>query len=265
MLIAEGEQVEEQPVAVERAGVTMRLLWRERLEPRPQDRPRRSGLTVDAVIDAAVSLASEDGLQSLTMRRVAERLGVSAMTPYSYVPGKDELLELMLDAVYGRMAVSPAGAQGWRGNAIAVAEDNLALHRAHPWTLDVEAGRPTLGPGVLAKYDRELAAFDGIGLTDVEMDAALANLLALVREAARTEAGTAATSRRTGTSDAAWWEGVAPLLAEVVDAHAFPLASRVGSATGEALGTAYSATHMLSFGLDRLLDGIAALIDRRAG
>lgn len=242
-----------------RAATTMHLLWRHTVGESPQ-RPRRSGLTVDAVVNGAIELADAEGLSALTMRRVAEHLGVSAMTPYSYVPGKDELLELMLDTIHLHMDTAEHVDDGWRAHAAAVADDNMALHRSHPWMLDIEILRPPLGPGTLAKYDRELRAFDGIGLDDVEMDAALTNLLALVHRAARSERLLTEETARTGIDDAAWWEEMGPLLTEAVDAAEYPLASRVGTAAGAHHGAPDDPAHTFSFGLACFLDGLAARV-----
>ena len=80
---------------------TLALLWRADPPSRRGPRPR---LDLDAVVDAAIALADDRGLPALTMRALAARLRVSAMTLYGYVPGREELVDLMLDALYGRMA-----------------------------------------------------------------------------------------------------------------------------------------------------------------
>ena len=133
------------------------------------------------MVDAAIGLADDDGLDAVTMRRVAELVGAAPMTLYTYVPGKAELLDLMLDAVYARMPRTDTAGQPWRDRAAAVAEENRALFAAHPWAAEVSTARPPLGPGQMAKYEHELRALDGLGLTDVDLDAALAHLLAFVR------------------------------------------------------------------------------------
>lgn len=243
----------------ERAVATVRLLWRHRTGAGPV-RPKRSGVTVDAIIEAAIEIADTDGLEALSMRRVADALGVSSMTPYSYVPGKPELLDLMLDAVVARSPSTAEPVADWRARVTAVADDNRSLYRAHPWTLELGTSRPVLGPGLLAKYDRELAAFEGIGLDDVEMDAALTHLLGFVRESVAAERQTEAADG----DDARWWESVGPVLAELVDEAAYPLASRIGSAAGAAHGAATDPGYVYRFGLGRFLDGIEALITRQA-
>ncbi|MET1071516.1 MAG: TetR/AcrR family transcriptional regulator [Umezawaea sp.] len=239
---------------------TLRLLWRD-----PTAVPRRGprqGLTIDAVVDAATALADAEGLDAVTMRKVAAELGVVAMTLYTYVPGKAELLDLMLDAAYTRMARTDTAGRPWRERLGEVAAENRRLFEAHPWAARVSTGRPLLGPGQMAKYEHELAAVDGLGLDDVEMDASLAHLLAFVQAWARSAADAREAVRDSAMTDEQWWAANAPLLERVLDPAAYPLASRVGSAAGAAHGTAYDPGHAYEFGLARLLDGLAALVER---
>jgi AcrR family transcriptional regulator len=243
----------------ERAVATIRLLWRHLAGGIPEA-PKRSGVTVDAIVDAAIGIADAEGLEALSMRRIADALEVSSMTPYSYVPGKAELLDLMLDTVAARSPSTVDPGADWRTRVTAVADDNRQLCRSHPWTLHLGTSRPVLGPGLLKKYDRELGAFDGIGLGDVEMDAALTHLLGFVRESVVAERQAEAAD-----DDARWWEAVAPVLAEVIDGSAFPLASRVGSAAGAAHGAATDPDYVYRFGLARFLDGIDARVHGKVG
>ncbi len=233
---------------------TLALLWREANPPRRGPRPRHS---VDDVVEAALAIADADGLDAVTIRAVAERLGSSPMSLYTYVPGKAELLDVMLDAIYLAMPRPPFRLH-WRTRLRAVAEANRTLYARHPWAARISTARPPLGPGLMAKYEYELAAFDGLGLSDLEMDAALTFLLAFVQANA---VGAQEHASAPGT-DAEWWATAGPLLARVVNPDRYPLASRVGSAAGAAQGGAYDADHAYAFGLERVLDGVAALIDR---
>jgi AcrR family transcriptional regulator len=239
---------------------TLRLLWRE---PVPAGRrgPRPS-LDVDAVVEAAIALADAGGLDTVSMRAVAARLGVTAMTLYTYVPGKAELLDLMLDAVYAGMPRDPWPSDaGWRSRLAAVAGANRDLYAAHPWAARVSTVRPPLGPGQLAKYEHELGALDGLGLDELAMDSALTHLLGFVQWTATAALDAAAAP---GT-DEAWWAEAGPLLARVADPARYPLASRVGSSAGEAQGAAFDADRAYAFGLERTLDGLGALIGRSSG
>jgi AcrR family transcriptional regulator len=251
---------------------TLELLWRKAAEPAPARGPRR-GLSVDAVVDAAIALADAEGLPAVSMRRLAGELGVAAMTLYTYVPGKAELIDLMLDTLYARMGrgchtgksvQSVQSVQPWRARLEEIARANLALFAAHPWAAAVSTARPPLGPGLMAKYERELQALEGLGLDDVEMDAALTFLLGFVQASARAAAEARAGAHESRMDDAAWWQANAPLLARVLDPAAYPTASRVGSAAGAAHGAAFDPDHAFEFGLQRVLDGLAALIAAKA-
>ncbi|GGT67312.1 TetR/AcrR family transcriptional regulator [Streptomyces lateritius] len=240
---------------------TLELLWRDGATVPASRRGPRQGLTVDAVVEAAVGLADEGGLDALTMRAVAQRLGVTPMTLYTYVPGKAELLDLMLDAVFLKMPRTASGVDApWRERVTAVADENRALYLRHPWLAELRVHRPPLGPGVMTKYEHELGAFEGLGLDDVTMDSALTHLLGFVQVAARTELDARAVDRESALSDEEWWAAHEPLLERMFDAERFPLASRVGEASAVAYQGLYSPDHAYAFGLARVLDGLAALI-----
>ncbi|MCS7483975.1 TetR/AcrR family transcriptional regulator C-terminal domain-containing protein [Umezawaea endophytica] len=239
---------------------TLQLLWRE--PAAVVRRGPRQGLTVDAVVDAATSLADTSGLEALTMRKVASALGVVAMTLYTYVPGKAELLDLMLDAAYGRMSRTSTAGQPWRARVTAVAAENRRLFETHPWAASVSTVRPLLGPGQMGKYEHELSALDGIGLSDVEVDAALTHVLSFVQAWARSAADAAAAVSESALTEEEWWAVNAPLLDRVLDPAVYPLATRVGSAAGAEHGAAYSPEFAYEFGLARVLDGLAALVER---
>ncbi|MFF4960752.1 TetR/AcrR family transcriptional regulator [Streptomyces sp. NPDC001222] len=242
---------------------TLQLLWRHSAPDRRRG-PRR-GLSVDAVVEAATAIADAEGLDSVTMRRVAQELGVVPMTLYTYVPGKAELLDLMLDAAYARMSRTDTTGQAWHRRVTAVAEENKALFERHPWAATVSTARPPLGPGLMAKYEHELSALDGLGLSDVEMDDCLTYLLTFVQASARAAADARAAQHDSAMNDQQWWKVNAPLLARVLDENAYPTAVRVGAAAGAAQGSAYDPDHAYAFGLQRVLDAFTALIDEGRG
>lgn len=239
---------------------TLALLWGEASAAPRRKGPARS-VSVAQVVDAALGLADDEGLAAVTMRAVAERVGVSAMSVYTYVPGKPELLDLMVDASCARMTRTPWAGEPWRDRLLAVAKSNRSLLTAHPWLTEVAAlSRPPLGPGVMAKYEHELAAFDGTGLSDVDTDAALTYLLGFVQSHCRSAHDAARATTDSAMSDADWWAANQPILARALDPEAYPRAVRIGSAAGEAQGSAWDADHAWEFGLARTLDGLAALI-----
>jgi AcrR family transcriptional regulator len=238
---------------------SLELLWRTHEPPTRGPKPR---LDLDQIVRAAIEVADAEGLATLSMRKVAERLGVGTMSLYTYVPGKSELLDLMLDAAVAGSDEPEDGT--WRERLERIARENWARYHRHPWLLEITMVRPVLGPNVIARYDHELAAVDGIGLTDVEMDAVVSLLAGHVEGAARRALESAHAERLTGVSDRDWWEARAPVLERLLDPSRFPTAVRVGAAAGEEHNAAYAPEHSFEFGLQRVLDGVQALIDRRS-
>jgi AcrR family transcriptional regulator len=267
---------------------SMELLWgTERSGTRRGPRPK---LTVDGIARAAIGLADAEGLAAVSMRRLADELGVTAMSLYTYFPGKAELVDVMLDRVHGEIgrgdgapgatdgtaadaaaggsaadaaAGGSAATAGWRGRLERLARENWALLRRHPWVLQVATVRPVLGPNLIAKYDDELRAVDGLGLTDIEMDQVVTLVLDYVNGAARSAVDAEHAERRTGRSGEQWWAEYAPLLERVFDPERYPVAARVGAAAGEEYEAAADPARAFDFGLARVIDGIAALVERR--
>ncbi|MFI9510783.1 TetR/AcrR family transcriptional regulator [Nocardia sp. NPDC052566] len=240
---------------------TLELLWR--IGGTAGSRGPKQRSSVDAVVAAAIELADTEGIGALTMRAVATALGLTPMATYTYVPGKAELIDLMLDTVYREMPRPDLADLPWRQRVSAIAAANRDLLARHPWVAYLPTTRPPLGPGTAAKYDYELRAFDGIGLADLEMDAALTYLLGFVTSVARIAIDTARAAADSALSDEQWWARAAPLLEQVFDAERYPLGVRVGAVAGKTHDSAYSAEHAYEFGLARTLDGLAALIEKR--
>jgi AcrR family transcriptional regulator len=221
--------------------------------------PARSR-TLEEVVRAGIVTADRGGLAAVTMRAVAGAVDVSTMSLYSYVPGRDALVALMADRVYLEMPKPSLADLPGRGRLERVADVNRQLLTAHPWVADGSSARPPLGPGVMAKYEYELGAFEGLGLDDGTTDDCLTYLLTFVGGAAR--AGLAAGSTRvsSGTSDQEWWDQHQPLLARVFDEERYPTAVRVGTASATARGTAYDPDQAYRFGLALTIDAIFSLV-----
>lgn len=238
------------------------LLWGDDATP-----VGRSGTTIADFVEAASAILDEHGAAGLSMRAVASRLGVRTMATYSFGK-KDDLIALVVDRTY-RDVYPPdleLGSVGWRDGLAAVAHANRALGLAHPWLLDLQAVRSLMGPHELRKRDRELACLESTPLTDVERDQVLTQLLLLVAGMTRIETALRREREETGLDDSQWWRAVMPTLEPVVDPEQFPTAVRVGLATQEARGGDFWGDEAFRFGLDRLLDGIGALVEgRRSG
>lgn len=156
------------------------------------------------VIDAGVALADAEGLSQLSMRKVAAALDVGAMSLYTYVPGRDELIELMIDAAYAEHGL-PDGALGWRERLEQIIRESWALYRRHPWLLDYNQARLPLGPHVLDVDESLYAAVAAAGFTGTD-NVALTNFIRWqLLGAARAMIGDEAEARSTGISYEAYW------------------------------------------------------------
>ncbi len=238
---------------------SLALLWGQ------PGKPGRSGLSIGWIVEAAVKLADDEGLAALSMRRLAADLGVGTMALYTHVPGKEVLLDVMFDAVLGefyREAPPRERPGGWQAGLRSVAEENWAAYQRHPWAFEL-GPRPALGPNTVRKYDLELGPLEGIGLTFVEMNAALSLVLNHVAAVARIAWQLAGERRRTGLSDADWWAQHEPVMAAATELMPYDLASRVGRAASEAADGLYDPKLAFDFGLDRIIDGIGVLVARR--
>jgi AcrR family transcriptional regulator len=237
---------------------SLALLWGSQTEA------GRSGLTLKAIVAAAIDIADTDGVDALSMRNVAERLSVGTMSLYTHVPGKADLIDLMFDTAYGELYESVEGPSqqpgGWRGALEFIAKQNWDLYHRHPWMLQAATWRSVLGPHAAIKYEAELRPLDKLGLSDVEMDAVLALVLTHGEGTARAQATRDRTQQDSGMTDEEWWIARAPLLDKLIDPARFPVATRVGTSAGQEYQSASSPEFAFTFGLERILAGIAELI-----
>lgn len=143
---------------------TLDLLWTGLGRPKRGPRHR---LTVQRVVEAAMSVAASDGVDALSMRKVAAHLDVGAATLYTYVPDKAALLALMVDEMTGQAPLPHTRPGAWREKVQAWAREDLASFRAHPWLVEITSG-PFIGPHAFAWTDSAIRVFDGTGLTAEE-------------------------------------------------------------------------------------------------
>jgi AcrR family transcriptional regulator len=122
---------------------------------RPQPATQRPPLTRDRVIDAAVALAAREGMDSVSMRKVADELGVGAMSLYHYVPNKDDLLDGMVDLVFGEIELPPTGVE-WRAAMRRRAVSTRAVLNRHRWAVGLMESRRSPGPASFRLHDAVL-------------------------------------------------------------------------------------------------------------
>jgi AcrR family transcriptional regulator len=122
-----------------------------------------AGLTRESVVEAAIGVADREGLDAVSMRRVATELGVDPMSLYRHVGAKDGLLDAMTDAVVARIAPAPRS-DDWVADARALMLSARATMLAHPWTAAVIKSRAEPTPAVLGHLDRVLDILRSGGL-----------------------------------------------------------------------------------------------------
>ncbi|MEQ4300097.1 TetR/AcrR family transcriptional regulator [Plantactinospora sp. B6F1] len=232
------------------------LLWGGSERPARGPKPT---LTLDGIVDAAIAVADRDGTAAISMRRVAGELGVGAMTLYRYVPGKAELVALMLDRVSGPGDEAlQAAEKGWRELLTAVARDSYRLHLAHPWLLQVNWTRPVMGPNSLAGAEIVVAALTGLGLTSQERIGVMITLDGFVSGYARRRILYDAAAEESGVSDEEFWSQHYPVLERAMASGNYPAMAALAE---DAFDAGWDDT--FEFGLHCLLDGFAVLFAAR--
>lgn len=166
-------------------------------------------------MSAAVTLADDEGLDAFSMRHVAERLGIGVMTLYTYVPDRNALLGLVRErGRCGRRTRTAHG--GVRERLTQVADDLWREYLHHPWLIDLQIGRPFMGPGEAERYEWQVRAVDGVGLSDLQMDQVVTALTSYVAGAARARVVAERSRTASGMTDLEWWDVNAPILDEVM-------------------------------------------------
>ena len=242
------------------------LLWGRRERGRRGPRP---GLSADAIVAAAVRIADAEGLEAISMARVAAELGFTTMSLYRYVTSKDELLQLMFNA-------SALGAEnlviegdGWRSRLRAWAVIQREMLDRHPWITQMPMAAPPLAPNSLHFVERGLQALDGTGLGDMEKLRIIGLLSSytlsearMANDAARAAAQAIKAAQAAGASGGAQEPPLTfeDLLRELVDEQTYPRLHRL--AWSAAQDEPPSEREEFLAGIDLILDGVQALIER---
>ena len=235
------------------------LLWgrRERGKRGP-----RAGLSADAIVAAAVRIADAEGLEAVSMARVAHELGFTTMSLYRHVASKEELLQLMWNAsAHGADDLVIEG-DGWRSRLREWAIIQRDMIDRHPWITQMPMAAPPVAPNSLHFVERGLETLDGTGLADADKLRILGMIASytlsearMAADAARAAAQAAAAGGPSGTP-----VSFEALLRELVDEKTYPRLHRIAWADTD-LATASEREEFL-FGIDRILDGVQSLMDR---
>jgi AcrR family transcriptional regulator len=215
------------------------------IRTRPRDEPRLP-VTRQRVLRAALSLADRDGVGSLSMRKIAQELGVEAMSLYHHVANKNAILDGIIDTVFSEIAV-PSDAANWR---VAMRERAISAREAllrHRWAIGLMESRSTPGPATLRHHDAVLGVLRNAGFP-VELAAhAFSVLDSYIYGFVLQE-----TNLPFGTSEEL--EAVAEQILGHLPADDYPYFSEI--AVEHALRPGYDYGNEYEFGLDLILDGL---------
>ncbi|UKD59561.1 TetR/AcrR family transcriptional regulator C-terminal domain-containing protein [Amycolatopsis sp. FU40] len=218
---------------------------------------KRPVLSRDRLVRAAIAIADTEGVAALSMRGLAARLGVPAMAPYRYLSGKDELIFLMADTVYGETGYPAREPEGWRAQLELVARTLWSVHRRHPWLAHlVPLTRPWPLPNLAAHNERALAALSVFGLNSADLcdlNVLFYNHIqgtAIHLERERHAMGT------TGITEDQWMEKQARGYAALTGSGRYPVLARMVRDLAEE-GYDLDLDHLFEIGLQALLDGLA--------
>ncbi|GAA0927097.1 hypothetical protein GCM10009554_07800 [Kribbella koreensis] len=152
---------------------------------RERPAPARETLSRAQIVHAAITLLDAEGLQGLSMRKLAARLDSGATSLYWHVQTKDDLIELVIDEVYGEVDLPEPELAGWRPGAILFAHSLRAAIMHHTWLPEVVYTRPSLGPKAMSLGERGRVLFGAAGFADREIDYAMGAVMSYVIGAAR--------------------------------------------------------------------------------
>lgn len=219
-------------------------------------RTSRATLSRERVLVAAVDLADQEGLQAVTMRRLASALGVEAMSLYHHLPGKEGLLDGLVETVVGEIEETAAAlpaADDWRATVRRRCLVARAVMLSHPWVPGLIGSRPSVPPNLYSHYEAILAAMINGGLSyhlaHRGLHALGSMVLGFVQEPFTPDASG-------GSIDVELTEEQLEMMAEQQPHMMAMVASEMHDSEGDTLGWCDSQAEF-EFTLDLLLDGLA--------
>ena len=204
---------------------------------------------------AAIAIADSDGLAAVSLRNVGAALDAGPMRLYGYLATKEELLDLMIDAVYGEIVFAGPIDGEWRDIFRTIAYRTREACKVHRWFIELLGGRPNLGPNMLALLEASLAALNnqrGFENIDVSMGA-MGTVNAYVLGAIRGEISDLKSGKNKAEWQKIWW----PYLERVIASGRFPMLAKVVRDANDP-----SPDHVFDTGLETVLDGLAAQLQR---
>jgi AcrR family transcriptional regulator len=230
------------------------------LRPERPQRGRQLGLDRSQIVRAAIEIADAEGLDAVTMRHVAAKLGVGTMSLYWHVSRKEDLLELMRDEVIGEVKRPEPPSGDWRADLTQIAYQSRATMRNHPWMMSIFAASPSFGPNMLKHADLSLAAVEGLGLDLMTMFQITSTVDDYVIGFTLGELNQLEARRQSGLTDLElkgyWKKAIEPSLRQAIESGNYPHLYRFKDNEIDV----FQLEETFRFGLKCVLDGIATRI-----
>jgi AcrR family transcriptional regulator len=211
------------------------------------------------IVDAAIAVADAEGSDAVSMRRIAQVLRVGTMSLYWHVANKDQLLDLMIDALIGEIEV-PEPSGDWRADLRTQAHNERVTLLRHLWVMDFLGGRPPLGPNTLLHLDRSLGLLDGLSLEVATAMNILGTVQTYVLGSVLREMREARAEQEQAELEPAEWEPTRAAWRNRLEADG--RFTRVVRFLDEGIDpdAAETRDERFEFGLDCVIDGIAAKV-----
>lgn len=221
--------------------------------------PARETLSREQIVATAMRLLDAEGVAGLSMRKLAAKLDAGATSLYWHVPTKDDLIDLLIDEVWGEIDVPEPDLAGWRSGALLFGHSLRSAVLRHPWLPEVMYTRPSVGPNAMKLGERGLVLFGAAGFSDQEVDLAMGSVMSYVLGTVSAEVATREMVRKSGSTEDRW---VSELLeqaeARSTDYPAMQQSVRRRIVTDLDTGL----TNNFVFGLDALLDGLQTRVKK---
>jgi AcrR family transcriptional regulator len=215
---------------------------------------KRGILSPEAIVEQGIALADADGLDGVSMRAIADRLGTGVMSLYRHVPNKERLIELMVDAVSERYAYPDHSGNTWRQSLTVLAETDWAMYLEHPWTLAASVtSRPPVGPSTIRAMEWAYSAIAELRLPPREATGVIMAVTTHVQGVAQLAVAERRLAESSDIDAVEWWRRRVTELGVDDHPHLEPIAQ--GFIEG-------NVEQWMIFDLTLILDGIERLVER---
>lgn len=229
---------------------------------RPRRQKEQPALSREQIVAAAIRLLDAEGIESLSMRKLGAEMGTAATSLYRHVANKDELIELVVDEVYGELELPGADSPDrWREALAQCGHSLRAMVLRHPWVASVlgQVGLAYLGPNLIRMSDRLLGLSMSAGFPAGEADLAVKAVISYVIGATTSEASYLSLLARSGMSEKEWLESLLPAAEAALEDHPV-VKDHAYSRHGK--DPARLRDENFDYGLQRVLDGLAVRLGR---